>query len=91
MEFDLSFLSSATGPSVGKIFSGKIPANTKDFNVLPFFGLDRTDQDDLQKATFIKLNFRLFPSATASTYGAIESTSFSFNISFYAPVNLNKL
>ena len=91
MEFDLSFLSSATGPSIGKIFFGKIPAKTKDFNVLPFFGLDRTDQDDLQKATFIKLNFRLFPSATASTYGAIESTSFSFNISFYAPVNLNKL
>jgi len=92
MEFELSFLSSANGPSIGKIFpSGKIPANTKDFAVVPFFGLDRTDQDNLQKATFIKLDFRLFPSATPSTYGVVKSTSFAFNISFHAPVSLHKL
>jgi len=92
MEFDLSFLNSATGPSIGKIYSsGKIPANTPDFEVLPLFGLDRTDQDNLQSATFIKLDFRLFPSTTPSTYGVVKLTSFAFNISFYAPVHIQKL
>lgn len=92
MVFDLSFLNSANGPSVGRVFtSGRIPANTKDFAVLPLFGLDRTDQDNLQKSTFMKLNFRLFPLSTPITYGAVKSTTFSFNISFHAPVNLQKL
>jgi len=92
MEFDLSFLNSATGLPIGKVFSsGIIPANTKDFEVPPF-ELSKTDQDNLQSATFIKLNFRLSPpSLTPITYGDIKSTSFSFNISFHAPVNLQKL
>jgi len=92
IEFELSFLSSPTGSAIGNPFSsGIIPANTPDFAVLPFFGLDRTDQDILQSATFIKLNFRLFPSATARTYGDVKAASFSFKISFRAPVNLQKL
>ena len=92
IEFELSFLNSATGLPFGRVFrSGKIPPNTKDFAVLPIFGLDRTDQDILQSATFIKLNFRLFPLATARTYGDVKAASFSFKISFRAPVNLQKL
>lgn len=91
MEFELSFLSSPTGPSIGKIFSsGIIPANTKDFEVPPF-ELSKTDQDNLQASTFVKLNFKLYPSSAASTYGDIKSASFSFKISFHAPVNLQKL
>jgi len=89
MEFDLSFLNSSTGLPIGKVLpSLKILANDKDFIV---FCLDRFDQDNLQKATFIKMNFKLYPSLTASTYGDIKSASFSFNISFHAPVNLQKL
>jgi len=58
MELDLSFLSSATGLPNGKVYnSGKIPANTADFVVKPFFGLDKKDLDSLQSATSIKLEF----------------------------------
>ncbi len=93
MEFELSFLSSSNGPPIGKIHnSGKIPAYRPDFNIIPFFGLDRTDQDDLQNATYIKLNFKLFPSDTGNiTYDAVKSKLFTVKISFYAPVNLQKL
>lgn len=91
IEFDLSFLNSATGPSIGKVFtSGKIPANTADFEVPPF-GLSKADQDNLQSSTYVKFNFKLYPSPTAITYGDIKTASFSFKISFHAPVNLQKL
>ena len=92
MEIELSFLSGPSGPSIGNKYNlGKIPANTPEFAVLPLFRLGRNDQDDLQSATFIKLNFKLFPSRTASTYGDVKAASFSFKISFRAPVNLQKL
>jgi hypothetical protein len=91
MEFELSFLNSATGLPNGKVFnSGKIPPNVVDFAVIPF-GLDRKDQDNLQNATFVKLNFKLYPSATISTYGEVKSKQFTVKISFNAPVKLQKL
>ena len=91
IEFELSFLSSATGTSIGIPFpSGIIPLDTPNFEV-PAFILSKADQNNLQSATFIKLNFRLFPSKTASTYGDVKAASFSFKISFRAPVNLQKL
>jgi len=91
IEFELSFLYSAAGPSIGKVFtSGRIPANTADFEVPPF-ELSKTDQDNLQASTYVKLNFKVYPSATAKTYGDIKTASFSFKISFHAPVNLQNL
>lgn len=92
MEFELSFLSGPTGPLVGNKFNlGKIPANAPDFEFIPLLGLDRTDQDNLQRASYIKLNFKLFPPATGNTYGDVKAKSFKVNISFYAPVRLQKL
>ena len=90
MEFDLSFVNAA-GVQIGNPFpSGKIAVGAKNFRI-PLFGLGPIDQNYLNQATNIKLNFRLFPSNTASTYGDVKAASFSFKISFRAPVNLQKL
>lgn len=91
-EFELSFVT-ASGIQIGKSFSsGKIAAGAKDFPILPLFGLGPADQNDLQRATDIKLSFKLIPFATGNiVYGVVKSKQFSVKISFYAPVNLQKL
>jgi len=91
MEFVLSFVT-ASGIQIGKSFpSGKIAAGSKDFRI-PLFGLGPVDQNNLEQATDIKLSFKLFPPTTGNTtYGAVKSKQFSVKISFYAPVNLQKL
>ena len=92
VEFELSFVT-ASGIQIGKSFpSGKIAAGAKDFPILPLFGLGPVDQNNLEQAADIKLSFKLFPPTTGNiTYGAVKSKQFSVKISFYAPVNLQKL
>lgn len=90
IEFELSFVNAA-GVQIGKPFpSGKIAMGAKNFRI-PLFGMGPIDQNYLNQATNIKLNFRLFPISTASTYGDVKAAFFSFKISFRAPVNLQKL
>ena len=90
MEFNLSFVNAA-GVQIGNPFpSGKIAVGAQNFRI-PLFDLNPIDQNYLNQATNIKLNFRLFPSAAARTYGDVKAASFSFKISFRAPVNLQKL
>ena len=91
MEFNLSFLGSATGAPIGKVFnSAKISGNPIESRTV--FGLGPTDQSNLQNATYIKLDFKLTPpSPTPITYGDVKAKSFTIKISFYAPVHLWKL
>jgi len=91
MEFELSFVT-ASGIQIGKSFSsGRIEGDAEDLRI-PLFGLGLVDQNNLQQATDIKLSFKLFPSITGNTtYGEVKSKQFSVKISFYAPVNLQKL
>ena len=74
MEFELSFVT-ASGIQIGKSFpSGIIPAEAKDFPILPLFGLGLVDQNNLEQATEIKLSFKLFPPTIGNpTYGAVKS------------------
>lgn len=91
MEFELSFVT-ASGIQIGKSYnSGIITSGAKDFRI-PFFDLGRVDQNNLAKATDIKLSFKLFPSILGNTtYGLVKSKQFSVKLSFYAPVDLQKL
>jgi len=91
MEFELSFVT-ASGIQVGKSFpSGRIEVGAKDLRI-PLFDLGPVDQYNLEQATDIKLSFKLFPPTTGNiSYGAVKSKQFSVKISFYAPVDLQKL
>ncbi len=91
MEFELSFVT-ATGIQIGKSFpSGIIAAGAKDFRI-PLFGLGLADQKNLEQATDIKLSFKLVPPTIGNTiYGVVKTKQFSVKISFYAPVDLQKL
>lgn len=92
MEFELFFLSSATGLPVNiKLFkSGIIPANSPEKRIQ--FDLGPTDLDNLNNSSDIRLNFKFSPPATGiTTFGDVKSQVFSFKISFHSPVNLWKL
>jgi hypothetical protein len=91
MEFELSFVT-ATGIQIGKSFSSeRIEGDAEDLRI-PLFGLGLVDQNNLQQATDIKLSFKLISPITGNiVYGAVKSKQFSVKISFYAPVNLQKL
>jgi len=93
MEFIMSFVSK-TGATLGvPFFSGIIPKGEPEY-LIPKFPMGPSDQNNLENATYIKLSFKLrLPQNTSTpfTYGAISSNSFSFNMSFYAPVNFRNL
>ena len=91
MSFDFSFFDSATNLPIGNSFSsGVIPAGVTDFRIQ--FDLGPLDQDNLMKATDIKLSIKIAsPTGSFIIYKAAKNTSFAINLSFYAPVNLRKL
>ena len=91
IEFDLSFVNSFGTQLAAPFTSGIIPANTTDKRIQ--FDLGPVDQDNLQKASAIKLAFKISSPdpATPITYGAVKTKSFTVKISFHAPVDLTKL
>jgi len=91
MTFDLRFLDMA-GLPIGTPFPPKvIPADTVDFKI-QFVVLGPTDQDNLAKATDIKLSIKIAsPAGKSILYKDAKNKSFTINLSFYAPVNLRKL
>ena len=92
IEFNLSFIDTLTGNPLGKVFlSGVIPAGSTDQKIL--FSLGSVDQDNLAKASGISLNFKLSsPDATNPIlYKAVKLKTFTLKISFYAPLNIQRL
>lgn len=91
LEFQLSFVN-ALGNQIGIPFPvGKIPAGSVDQEIL--FPLGPIDQDNLQRATSIKLSFNIFSldAANPILYKAVKKSLIMLKISFYAPINLRKL
>jgi len=91
IQLTLSFLSSLTGPAIGKTFtSAPVPAGIKDYRIQ--FDLGPTDQDNLVNCTHIGLDFTLLSPITGTlTYGAAKSKSIMVKIAAYVPVQLWKL
>lgn len=91
IQLTLGFLSSNTGPAIGKTFTSvPVPAGSKDYRIQ--FDLGPTDQDNLTNSTYIGLDITLIsPISGTHTFGEVKSKSVTVKIAAYAPVHLWKL
>ena len=90
MTFGLNFVNVSGTPFFQLSSSENIPTGAKDKEIK--FGLGPSDQDRVQNATSIQLDFKLLPPNPGPiTYGVIKSDSVTIKISFQAPVNLWRL
>ena len=92
IEFTLSFVDKSSGSQLGKSYTSvKILPGAVDQKIQ--FNLGPIEQDNLQKATDIKMSYKISSpdGANPKMYGLVKNTLFTIKISFYAPVNLRKL